>query len=435
MDRTIRFYSPQTYERKARLSRQKALDWPRARSFPMRAVTPVRDASTAPAVPPVTDSSDARQLAAILGRRACRAPSDARHAAEFAARRLTPPGRATTIEPLLSLLTSGRLSSNVLLESILHQGEARGLMRQSPEDSSDRRDGVKPEDRLKPDNRHRPEGDSETQRSLKPERKTKPREATRPEDRPSTGDDIKREHRPAPEYSPDKKHGIKAGHSPRPEDSPSKRDGVTPEHRPRAEETRNMRDGIRPEDSIREDAELIWSALQGKESAFAKLLKKYRRQVYSLALRMLGQEEDAEDTAQEAFMRAFQSLESCDRSRPFLRWIYKITYNLCVDRYRRKRPFAISLDQTIGEEETQIELVDGSPSPEELVGRREEQRMLTELLHSLPSRYRVVVVLRHQEDLSYEAIAEILGLPLGTVKARMHRAHNMLRKKLRHRQA
>ena len=260
-------------------------------------------------------------------------------------------------------------------------------MRQSPEDSSDRRDGVKPEDRLKPDNRRRPEDDPETQRILKPERKTKPGEATRPED------------------SPGKRHGIKAEHSPR------------------------------PEDSIREDAELIWSALQGKESAFAKLLQKYRRQVYSLALRMLGQEEDAEDTAQDAFMRAFQSLESCDRSRPFLRWIYKITYNLCVDRYRRKRPFAISLDQTIGEKETQIELVDGSPSPEELVGRREEQRMLTELLHSLPSRYRVVVVLRHQEDLSYEAIAEILGLPLGTVKARMHRAHNMLRKKLRHRQA
>jgi RNA polymerase sigma-70 factor (ECF subfamily) len=235
-------------------------------------------------------------------------------------------------------------------------------MPQSPGDSSDRRDGVKPEDRSKPDDRHRPE------------------------------------------------------------DSP------------KAEGKIKSKESIRPEDSIREDAELIWSALQGKESAFAKLLRKYRRQVYSLALRMLGQEEDAEDAAQEAFMRAFQSLESCDRDRPFLRWIYKITYNLCVDRYRRKKPFAISLDQTMGEEELQIELVDGSPSPDELVRRRDEQRMLTELLYSLPPRYRVVVVLRHQEDLSYEAIAEILGLPLGTVKARMHRAHNLLRKKLRRRE-
>jgi RNA polymerase sigma-70 factor, ECF subfamily len=277
--------------------------------------------------------------------------------------------------PTPSHLTSRSLSRIVLLESILHQGEARGPMPQSPE------------------------GNPETQRRLEPEGKTKPKEATKPKD------------------------------------SPSRRDGVTPEHRPRAEDSRNTGDSIRPEDSIREDAELIWSALQGKESAFAKLLQKYRRQVYSLALRMLGQEEDAEDAAQEAFMRAFQSLESCDRDRPFLRWIYRITYNLCVDRYRRKKPFAISLDQTIGEEEAQIELVDGSPSPEELVGRREEQRMLTELLHSLPSRYRVVVVLRHQEDLSYEAIAQILGLPLGTVKARMHRAHNMLRKKLGHRRA
>jgi len=211
-------------------------------------------------------------------------------------------------------------------------------------------------------------------------------------------------------------------------DNPGRKNSLTPEDSPTP-------DSLRQEESLRQDAEFILSALKGKESAFAKLLQKYRRPVYSLALKMLGQEEDAEDAAQEAFMRAFQSLESCDPTRPFLRWIYKITYNLCVDRYRRRKPFAISLDQTLGEEDLQIELVDTRPMPDEVLGMMDEYRKVIELLYSLPPRYRVVLVLRHQEDLSYEAIADILGLPLGTVKARMHRAHNMLRRKLKQRDA
>ena len=208
----------------------------------------------------------------------------------------------------------------------------------------------------------------------------------------------------------------------------------SPEDRHKPKDRSRSEDSITSEESIKEDAELIRSALSGRESAFAKLLQKYRRPIYSLALRMLGQEEDAEDTAQEAFIRAFQSLQSCDPQRPFMRWIYKITYNLCIDKYRRRKPFAISLDQTIGEDTLQVELVDSAPAPDEVLGMRDEHRKVIELLYTLPPRYRVVVVLRHQEELSYEAIAEILGLPLGTVKARMHRAHNMLRKRLKRRE-
>jgi RNA polymerase sigma-70 factor (ECF subfamily) len=186
-----------------------------------------------------------------------------------------------------------------------------------------------------------------------------------------------------------------------------------------------------PEDSLREDADLIRRALSGEQSAFAKLLGKYRRQVYTLTMRMLGQEQDAEDAAQDAFIRAFQSLESCDPNRPFLRWIYRIAYNLCVDRYRRRRYVTISLDEPIGEEQFTRELTDETPGPDERLDMKEEQRRLTELLSTLPPRYRAVVVLRHQDDLSYEEIADILNLPLGTVKARMHRAHNLLRKMLK----
>jgi RNA polymerase sigma-70 factor (ECF subfamily) len=185
-----------------------------------------------------------------------------------------------------------------------------------------------------------------------------------------------------------------------------------------------------PEESLREDAELIRRALDGNESAFAGLLDKYRRQVYALAIKMLGRAEDAEDAAQDAFIRAFSSLESCDPDRPFSRWIYRITYNLCVDRYRRRRLVMVSIDQPADSEGPPKEYVDTSPSPDEAFEGRDADRRLMELLSALPPRYRAVVVLRHQQELSYEEIADVMSLPLGTVKARIHRAHNMLRKAL-----
>jgi RNA polymerase sigma-70 factor (ECF subfamily) len=185
-----------------------------------------------------------------------------------------------------------------------------------------------------------------------------------------------------------------------------------------------------PVESLREDAELIRSALEGSEAAFAGLLAKYRRQVYTLALKMLGQAEDAEDASQDAFIRAFQSLESCDPNRPFSRWIYRITYNLCVDRFRRRKFVAVSFEQSADEEGRPREFADAGPGPDALYEASDAERRISDLLTSLPPRYRMVVVLRHQQQLSYEEIAEVMSLPLGTVKARIHRAHNMLRKAL-----
>jgi RNA polymerase sigma-70 factor (ECF subfamily) len=188
-----------------------------------------------------------------------------------------------------------------------------------------------------------------------------------------------------------------------------------------------------PEESLREDAELIRRALEGAEAAFAELLAKYRRQVYTLALKMLGQAEDAEDASQDAFIRAFQSLESCDPSRPFARWIYRITYNLCVDRFRRRKLVAVPFEQSIDEEGRPREYADTGPGPDALYEGTDAERRISDLLASLPPRYRAVVVLRHQQELSYEEIAEVMSLPLGTVKARIHRAHNMLKKALERR--
>jgi RNA polymerase sigma-70 factor (ECF subfamily) len=182
-----------------------------------------------------------------------------------------------------------------------------------------------------------------------------------------------------------------------------------------------------------DDATLVRRCLAGEERAYTELLSRYRGRVYGLALRMVQNGEDARDIAQEAFVKAFGSLASFDVDKPFGAWISKITANLCIDHYRRKRLSVVSIDAPIesdGGERTR-EFKDERPDPSQTFQHSEEQSRVDTLLASLPEKYRTVVLLRHKEDLSYEEIAEILGMPLGTVKARLHRAHNLLKRKLR----
>jgi RNA polymerase sigma-70 factor (ECF subfamily) len=191
----------------------------------------------------------------------------------------------------------------------------------------------------------------------------------------------------------------------------------------------------RPGRCVREldDAEVVRACLAGKERAYAELLDRYRGRVYGLALRMVQNDADAQDIAQEAFVKAFHSLASFDQGKPFAAWVSKITANLCIDHYRRRRLQLVSLDAPIGSErgERTREFEDRRPGPADHLRMSEEERRVEALLTSLPDKYRSVVLLRHKEDLSYEEIAGILGIPLGTVKARLHRAHNLLKRKLR----
>lgn len=181
-----------------------------------------------------------------------------------------------------------------------------------------------------------------------------------------------------------------------------------------------------------DDASIVARCLEGDQRAFQELLKRYRRSVYSLTYRMVGHREEARDLAQEVFIRAFRSLHRYDASRPFSSWIFKIASNLCIDYYRKKRLPTVSINDTFeGEDDRpRVELVDAGPTPDEILASRSEKDRLDVLLQSLPPRYRVVVVLRHKEDMSYEEIAEELDVPIGTVKARLHRAHRLLRTKL-----
>jgi RNA polymerase sigma-70 factor (ECF subfamily) len=181
-----------------------------------------------------------------------------------------------------------------------------------------------------------------------------------------------------------------------------------------------------------EEAGLVRRCLAGDERAYRELVEQYQGQVYSLALRMVRRAEDAEDLTQETFVRMFRALPRYDPGRSFAAWLFTIASRLCIDHIRRRRVSAISLTrrEQDSDDEYQIEVEDPGLRPDELTSHAEEERRAAALIDHLPPHYRIVVILRHQQDLSYEEIAEALHLPLGTVKARIHRARALLKARI-----
>ena len=177
------------------------------------------------------------------------------------------------------------------------------------------------------------------------------------------------------------------------------------------------------------EAGLVRRCLAGDEKAYRELVELYQGQVYSVVLRMVRRREDAEDLTQETFVRMFRALDRYDPQRPFAAWLFTIASRLAIDHIRRRKVQPVSLTQREAgsDEEYDIEVPDPGPTPEEVTSRTEEERRTEELIRSLPPHYRIVVMLRHQRDMAYEEIAEALHLPLGTVKARIHRAREILK--------
>ena len=146
---------------------------------------------------------------------------------------------------------------------------------------------------------------------------------------------------------------------------------------------------------------------------------------------MIRDEEDARDLAQEAFIRAFKNLKQFDLERKFSSWLFRIANNLCIDHYRRRRLATVPMVRRVdGEDEESWDLPDSGPGPAEIFSDRERSRRLLASIESLPPVYRMVILLRHQQGLAYDEIAKTMELPLGTVKARIHRAHRLLKEKL-----
>lgn len=181
-----------------------------------------------------------------------------------------------------------------------------------------------------------------------------------------------------------------------------------------------------------EDADLIRRCLAGDQKAYRDLVRRYQRPVYSVVLRVVRRSEDAEDITQETFVRMFRALERYDLERPFTAWLFTIASRLAIDHLRRRRVQTVSLSQAEpgSSEERTIDVEDKGLKPDEITSYHEEEKRSQDLIDSLPEHYRIVVLLRHQQDLSYEEIAEALNLPLGTVKARIHRARAILKDRI-----
>lgn len=183
----------------------------------------------------------------------------------------------------------------------------------------------------------------------------------------------------------------------------------------------------------KEDAQLIQAAIQGDERAFETLLNKYKNLVFTIMMKMVRNPQEAEDLTQEAFMKAFRSLSSFNNEFAFSTWLMKIATNNCIDflRKRKLRTYSINEPVQYKDEKIEIELPDHEPGPEKHLLQSEQRRILEEAIDQLPERYRYVILLRHKEEKSYEEISEILDLPLGTVKAQIFRAREILNKKLK----
>ena len=179
-----------------------------------------------------------------------------------------------------------------------------------------------------------------------------------------------------------------------------------------------------------DDLKIIESCLLGNTKVFSRLIDNYKNIVYNLAYRMSNNSQEAEDISQEAFLRAFQSLARFNPSYKFSTWLHQITLNIIRDRLKKKELNYVSLDTPIETDDSEFypQPADLTNNPEQIIAQKENRQAIQQALHSLPLKYREVLVLRHLQDLSYIEIANILELPAGTVKIRLYRAREQLRK-------
>ncbi|MBW5448205.1 RNA polymerase sigma factor SigW [Cohnella sp. CFH 77786] len=180
------------------------------------------------------------------------------------------------------------------------------------------------------------------------------------------------------------------------------------------------------------DTRLAKLARKGDQRAFAEIVSLYKDKLYHLAYRMTGNRQEAEDVVQDTFLRVFKNLERYDENQKFSTWIYRIATNQCIDRLRKRRN-VYSLDA----ESSDHEGLDGyamMPSdertPESELIQSETQRLIHQAIETLPVKYKSVMVLRYLQDLSLQEISEVLDMPVTTIKTRVHRGREFLRKKL-----
>jgi RNA polymerase sigma-70 factor (ECF subfamily) len=177
------------------------------------------------------------------------------------------------------------------------------------------------------------------------------------------------------------------------------------------------------------DEQLVRKSQEDDERAFGELVSRYESKVYSLALKMVRNPEDAEDVLQDTFLRAYRGIKSFKGNSTFSTWIYRITANSALMRLRKRQLPTVSIDDA-DEREAPINIADWAPGPVEQMLNQETQAAMTEAIDALPPEFRQVFVLRDIEELSNAEVAEILDLSVAAVKSRLHRARLKVRNRL-----
>ncbi|TVQ73056.1 MAG: sigma-70 family RNA polymerase sigma factor [Balneolaceae bacterium] len=188
-------------------------------------------------------------------------------------------------------------------------------------------------------------------------------------------------------------------------------------------------------DSSSKDRVLVDAALAGDQQAYQQLVDKYQRALHFHILKLVRNRDVVDDLVQEAFLKAFDCLDSYNRQYAFSTWIYRIATNHTIDYLRKKKLSTLSIDEPVqGKDgDMQMELTDEVASTDREVIVKQRRKMVRDAVEALPEKYRLVVRMRHMQEMSYEEIAEELGLPLGTVKAHIFRARELLNKHLKSR--
>jgi RNA polymerase sigma-70 factor (ECF subfamily) len=181
------------------------------------------------------------------------------------------------------------------------------------------------------------------------------------------------------------------------------------------------------------DTRLAKLARNGDRGAFAELVDLYKDKIYHLAYRMLNNKHEAEDAVQETFLRVYTNLHRYDEQQKFSTWIFRIGTNHCIDRLRKRKHSAYSLDAEMpdGEGNDYYSMLPGNEdTPEKQIILSETQLQIRKAIDALPEKYKSVVILRYLQDMSLQEISDVLDMPVTTVKTRVHRGREYLRKRL-----
>ena len=177
-----------------------------------------------------------------------------------------------------------------------------------------------------------------------------------------------------------------------------------------------------------DDVKLVAASKSGDQDAFALLVQRHQHRVFNLVYRMLQQYDEANEVTQETFLAAWQGLPSFRGDARFSTWLYRIAYNCCLKQLEQhKRDRAL---QTAIQAEQLLENADSETRTDTEIDARDRQTLVREQLSTLPTKYRLVLVLRHLQEKTYEEMAEILAMPIGTIKTHLFRARNLLKERL-----